>query len=140
MKPSEARRTLRMLWWLQLAVAILPVWLLPADVYDVGEHVHTASFVFFAFALCLLFLNNRPFHRFKHAVIAVGAARNTPDEDAAWQHLMHLRLQALWFACLPAWAATLAKILGMEMPVVVLLAITTPVLFWLYRTPKQLAS
>ena len=139
MKPVEARRTLRMLWWLQLAVAMLPVWLLPAAVYDLGEHTETASIVFFVVALSVLFFNNKPFQRFKHAVIAVGVARDTPQEHAAWQHLMHLRLQALWFACLPAWAGTLAKILGMELPVVILLAISTPVLFWLYRTPKQLS-
>ena len=139
MKPVEARRTLRMLWWLQLAVAMLPVWLFPAAVYDLGEQTETASIVFFVVALSLLFFNNKPFQRFKHAVIAVGVARDTPQEHAAWQHLMHLRLQALWFACLPAWAGTLAKILGMELPVVILLAISTPVLFWLYRTPKQLS-
>lgn len=139
MKPSEARRTLRMLWWLQLAVAMLPVWLLPTAVYDLGEHTELSSLLFFAVALFLLFFNHKPFQRFKHAVIAVGAARDTYQEDGAWQNLMHLRLQALWIACLPAWAATLAKILGMESPVVILLAIATPMLFWLYRTPKQLS-
>lgn len=139
MKPSEARRTLSMLWWLQLAVALLPVWLLPRAVYDLGERTEWLSVLFFVAALCLLFLSNRPFQRFKHAVIAVGKARDSDRESDAWQRLMHLRLQALWYACLPAWAATLAKILGLELPVVVLLAVATPVLFWLYRTPKQLS-
>ena len=139
MKPVEARRILAMLWWLQLAVAVLPVWLFPAAVYDLGAQTELVSLLFFAAALCLLFLNHKPFQRFKHAVIAVGQARNTEQEPAAWQHLMHIRLQALWYACIPAWAAALAKILGLEMPVVALLAIATPVLFWLYRTPQQLS-
>lgn len=138
MRPQEARRTLRMLWWLQLAVALLPVWLLPAHVFSLGRHTETVSLLYFVVALLVLFLNNKPFQRFKHAVIAVGQVRESAQEPAAWQRLMHCRLQALWFACLPAWAATLAKILGLELPVVILLTMATPVLFWLYRTPKQL--
>lgn len=139
MIPSEARRILRMLWWLQLAVALLPVWLFPSELYNLGQHTELVSVIFFAVVLSSLFLNHRPFQRFKHAVIAVGDERHTKHEPAAWQHLMHIRLQALWYACIPAWSATLAKILGLEMPVVVLLAVATPVLFWLYRTPQQLS-
>ncbi len=137
--PNEARRTLRMLWLLQLAVALLPVWLFPTAIYNLGQHTELVSVVFFAVILSLLFLNHKPFQRFKHAVIAVGNARHNEHEPAAWQHLMHIRLQALWYACIPAWSATLAKILGLEMPVVMLLAVATPVLFWLYRTPQQLS-
>ena len=139
MKPHEARRTLRMLWWLQLAVALLPVWLFPRAIFNLGQHTELVSMLFFAVALLLLFLNNKPFQRFKHAVIAVGQVRNSAQEPALWQRLMHCRLQALWFACIPAWAAALAKVLGLEMPVIILLAVATPVLFWLYRTPKQLS-
>ncbi|MCK9535727.1 MAG: MFS transporter [Pseudomonas sp.] len=139
MRPVEARRTLRMLWWLQLAVAMLPVWLFPSAIYDLGAQIERVSVLFFVVALTLLFLNNRPFQRFKHAVIALGKVRDTEQEAAAWQHLMHCRLQALWYACLPAWAAALAKLLDLEVPVIVLLAVATPVLFWLYRTPRQLA-
>ena len=139
MRPVEARRTLRMLWWLQLAVAMFPVWLFPSAIYDLGAQIERVSVLFFVVALTLLFLNNRPFQRFKHAVIALGKVRDTEQEAAAWQHLMHCRLQALWYACLPAWAAALAKLLDLEMPVIVLLAVATPVLFWLYRTPRQLA-
>lgn len=139
MRPVEARRTLRMLWWLQLAVALLPAWLFPSAIYNLAERTELVSILFFAAALSLLFLNNRPFQRFKHAVIAVGKARDTEQEQDAWQHLMHVRLQALWYACIPAWAAALAKLIGLEMPVVILLAVATPVLFWLYRTPKQLS-
>lgn len=139
MRPLEARRTLRMLWWLQLTVALLPVWLFPSAIYNLAERTELVSILFFAAALSLLFLNNRPFQRFKHAVIAVGQAHDTEQEQDAWQHLMHVRLQALWYACIPAWAAALAKLIGLEMPVVVLLAVATPALFWLYRTPKQLS-
>ncbi len=140
MKPIEARGTLRMLWWLQLAVALLPVLLLPGELYRLGEHKEWVSLVFFVVGLSLLFLNHRPFQRFKHAVIAVGQARQSPQEEqkAAWQQLMHVRLQALWFACLPAWFAVVAKILGLEASVMVLLTFATLVIFWLYRTPKQL--
>ena len=138
MNPHEARRTLRVLWWLQLAVAVLPVWLFPAASFNLGLQVEFVSLLFFVVALSLLFLNAKPFQRFKHAVIAVGAARDSEAEPAAWQDLMHIRLQALWYACIPAWSAALAKVLGLEMPVVVLLALASPVLFWLYRTPRQL--
>ncbi len=139
MKPLEARRTLRVYWWLQLAIAVLPVWLFPSAIVDLDQHRELASLLFFVVALFLLFLNAKPFQRFKHAVIAVGQSRDTEHEQAAWQHLMHIRLQALWYACVPAWSAALAKIMGLEMPVVVLLAVASPVLFWLYRTPRQLS-
>ena len=138
MNPHEARRTLRVLWWLQLAVAVLPVWLFPAASFNLGLQVEFVSLLFFVVALSLLFLNAKPFQRFKHAVIAVGAARDSEAEPVAWQDLMHIRLQALWYACIPAWSAALAKVLGLEMPVMVLLALASPVLFWLYRTPRQL--
>lgn len=138
MKPAESRRILRSLWWVQLLVALLPVWLFPRNIYSLGQNNEWVSLLFFMVALSLLFLSIKPFSRFKHAVIAVGQARGTEQESAAWQGLMHIRLRALWLACLPAWAAALAKILGLEMPAVVLLTVATPVLFWLYRTPQQL--
>lgn len=139
MTPLEARRTLRVFWWLQLAVAILPVWLFPVAVFNFGQHTEQVSLLYFVLALCGLFLNSKPFQRFKHAVIAVGQVRNTEQEAVAWQGLMHIRLQALWYACMPAWCAALAKLLGLDMPMVVLLALASPVLFWLYRTPRQLS-
>lgn len=139
MKPVEARRILLSLWWLQLLIALLPVWFFPRNIYSVGQNGEWVSLLFFIVALSLLFLNIKPFTRFKHAVIAVGQARGTVRESAAWQGLMHARLRALWIACLPAWAAALAKILGLEMPAVVLLTVASPALFWLYRTPQQLS-
>jgi len=138
-KPHEARRALSMLWWLQLMVALLPVWLFPTAVFKLGENTERLSVVYFVLALLTLFLNHKPFQRFKQAVIAVGQARATEQEKPAWQYLMHCRLHALWFACVPAWAAALAKIFGLEAPVVILLSLATPILFWLYRTPKQLS-
>jgi len=137
--PNDARRTLCVLWWLQLTVAMFPVWLFPKRSFDLGEHTELLSLSFFAVSLSLLFLSHKPFQRFKHAVIAVGKARHTEQEPAAWQCLLHTRLHALWYACIPAWTAALAKTIGLELPVVVLLALATPVLFWLYRTPRQLS-
>ncbi|NLY12252.1 MAG: hypothetical protein GXZ10_01395 [Gammaproteobacteria bacterium] len=139
MKPQEVRRTLRMLWWLQLSVAVLPVCLVPAGLFSLGQYTERVSLLFFVLALSLLFLNAKPFQRFKHAVIMVGQVRETAQEADAWQRLMHVRLRALWYACIPAWSALFAKVLGLDMPVVVLLTLATPVLFWLYRTPKQLS-
>lgn len=139
MKPQEVRRTLRMLWWLQLSVAVLPVCLVPAGLFSLGQYTERVSLLFFVLALSLLFLNAKPFQRFKHAVLMVGQVRETAQEADAWQRLMHVRLRALWYACIPAWSALFAKVLGLDMPVVVLLTLATPVLFWLYRTPKQLS-
>lgn len=139
MNPVEARRVLRMLWWLQLIVGLLPVTLFPRNTFSLALPTEQASLIFFVLALCLLFLNIKPFARFKHAVIAVGKARASEQESEAWQQLMHARLRALWVACLPAGAAAIAKVFGLGMPIVVLLAVATPVLFWLYRTPRQLS-
>ncbi len=138
MSPNDARRTLRVLWWLQLIVALFPVWLFPSRSFDLGEHTELFSLSFFVLSLSLLFLSHKPFQRFKHAVITLGKARHTGQESAAWQSLLYTRLHALWYACIPAWAAAVAKVIGLEMPVVILLALATPVLFWLYRTPRQL--
>lgn len=139
MRPYEARRILRVFWWLQLTVAMLPVWMFPSAIIQFEQQREKVSLLFFIAALLLLFLNAKPFQRFKHAVIAVGGARDSEAEPDAWQNLMHVRLQALWYACLPAWAAALAKVLGLEGPVIVLLLIASPILFWLYRTPRQLS-
>ncbi|NLJ12132.1 MFS transporter [Denitrificimonas caeni] len=139
MKPQESRRVLRVLWWLQLIVALLPVWLFPDNAFDLGAQPEYFSLLFFAAALCLLFLNVKPFRRFKHAVIDLGKVLNTEQAADAWQHLMHVRLRALWYACLPAWAAAVGKTVGLELPAIFLLAVATPMLFWLYRTPRQLA-
>lgn len=103
MKPQEVRRTLRMLWWLQLSVAVLPVCLVPAGLFSLGQYTERVSLLFFVLALSLLFLNAKPFQRFKHAVIMVGQVRETAQEaDAlrAFNACALARLMVRLYSCM----------------------------------------
>jgi len=55
-----------------------------------------------------MFVSLKPFGRYKHALIATGAARDTPEESAAWINLADARRVAFLTAGLPAWIAALA--------------------------------
>ena len=56
---------------------------------------------------------------------------------AAWDHLAQVRRRALLAAGLPAWIAALAVFVGLEGVPLLLLALSTLVLFYLYRIPRQ---
>ena len=110
MTRGEVRRRLAMEWWRQLALTLAPV---------------------FVFSL-------PQFHAYKRGLIATEKALDTPEEPAAWLELARRRRIAFLAAGLPAWIAALAVFVGLEAIPLMLLAIASLVLFYLYRIPAQL--
>jgi len=71
-------------------------------------------------------------------LIATQAALDTPEEPAAWIELANVRRKALVVAALPTWIGTLAVFVGLEAVPLMLLVLSSVVLFYLYRIPRQL--
>lgn len=65
-------------------------------------------------------------------------ALDTPDEPAAWVALARIRRLAFVGAALPAWIAALAVFAGLPALPLMLLALSSLVLLYLYRIPRQL--
>ena len=68
---------------------------------------------------------------------ALQKALDTAQEPAAWDALARARQRALLAAGLPTWIATLAVFVGLEGVPLLLLVLSTLVLFYLYRIPRQ---
>jgi hypothetical protein len=85
-----------------------------------------------------MFVSLKFFGGYKHALIATQKALDTPEEPAAWIVLAAKRRTAFFAAGLPAWIGALAVFVGLEAVPLVLLALSTTVLFYLYRIPRQL--
>jgi hypothetical protein len=125
-------------WWAFLLLSLVPLivlkWLLPDGVFDLSS-LHMPLFVA---GLCSLFVSLPLFSRFKHALITTQSAMNTENQAAAWADLARVRQHALFGAGLPAWIAALAVLVGLHLVALILLALCTVLIFWLYRIPPQL--
>jgi hypothetical protein len=93
---------------------------------------------FFIAGVASMFLSLRYFNGYKLALIATSKALDTPEEPAAWITLAARRRTALLIAAVPAWIGALAVFVGLEAVPLFLLALSTVVLFYLYRIPRQL--
>ena len=93
---------------------------------------------FFIAGVASMFLSLRYFNGYKHALIATSKALDTAEEPGAWITLAARRRTALLVAALPAWIGALAVFVGLEAVPLFLLALSTMVLFYLYRIPRQL--
>lgn len=71
-------------------------------------------------------------------MITTQKALDTPEEPQAWIDLAARRRAAFLVAGLPAWVGALAVFVGLEAVPLMLLALSTAVLFYLYRIPRQL--
>lgn len=85
-----------------------------------------------------MFLSLPRFGAYKRALIATSKALGSPEEPQAWIVLAQVRRMAMLFACFPAWVAALSVLVGLETVPQVLLALSTVVLLYLYRIPRQL--
>ena len=92
----------------------------------------------FIAGLASMFVSLPLFHRFKHGLIATEKALDTPEEPAAWVTLARIRRLAFVGAALPAWIAALAVFAGLPALPLMLLALSSLVLLYLYRIPRQL--
>lgn len=139
MTRGQVRRRLSVSWWQYLALALLPLFVING-VFGTGEPIlPVLAMPMFIAGLASMFVSLKFFHRYKHALIATGKALDTPKEPAAWITLAARRRDAFLAAGLPAWIGALAVFVGLEAVPLVLLAISTAVLFYLYRIPRQLS-
>nr|WP_222933682.1 MULTISPECIES: MFS transporter [Pseudomonas] len=125
-------------WWQYLALALLPLFVINL-VFGQGEALMPVlAMPFFIAGTASMFVSLRFFNGYKHALIAAGKALDTPEEPAAWITLAARRRAAFLAASLPAWIGALAVFVGLEAVPLMLLALSTAVLFYLYRIPRQL--
>lgn len=137
MTRANVRRRLALAWWWHLAVVLAPLFVLNL-LFGADQQVGVLSMPMFIAGLASMFVSLPLFHAYKHALIATEKALDSPAEPAAWLALAARRRLALLGAGLPAWIAAIAVFAGLEAIPLVLLALSSVVLFYLYRIPRQL--
>nr|WP_262411688.1 MFS transporter [Pseudomonas sp. Wu6] len=125
-------------WWQYLALALLPLFVINLVFGRAESLLPVLAMPLFIAGVASMFLSLRYFHGYKHALIATSKALDTAEEPAAWITLAARRRTALLVAALPAWIGALAVFVGLEAVPLCLLALSTTVLFYLYRIPRQL--
>lgn len=138
MTRGQVKRRLSFNWWQYLALALLPLFVINLVFGSAEPLLPVLAMPFFIAGVASMFLSLRYFHGYKHALIATGKALDTPEEPAAWITLAARRRLALMVAAVPAWIGALAVFVGLEALPLCLLALSTLVLFYLYRIPRQL--
>ncbi|RJG12158.1 MFS transporter [Pseudomonas cavernicola] len=137
MTRSEVRRRLALVWWHQLALTLAPLLVLNL-LFGAGKTVSVLAMPLFIAGLASMFVSLPLFSAYKRALIATEKALDTPAEPDAWQELANRRRLAFLGAGLPAWIAALAVFAGLEAIPLILLALSSLVLSYLYRIPRQL--
>ena len=138
MTRGQVKRRLSFSWWQYLALALLPLFVINLVFGRAEALLPVLAMPFFIAGVASMFLSLRFFNGYKHALIATSKALDTPEEPAAWITLAARRRMALLVAALPAWVGALAVFVGLEAVPLFLLALSTLVLFYLYRIPRQL--
>jgi len=134
---NDVRRRLALAWWWQVLVTLAPLVLLNA-LFAAERASSLLAMPLFIAGLASMFVSLPLFHRFKHGLIATEKALDTPEEPAAWVALARIRRLAFVGAALPAWIAALAIFAGLPALPLMLLALSSLVLLYLYRIPRQL--
>ena len=137
MTRNDVRRRLALAWWWQVLVTLAPLLLLNA-LFAAERASSLLAMPLFIAGLASMFVSLPLFHRFKHGLIATEKALDTPDEPAAWVALARIRRLAFVGAAFPAWSAALAVFAGLPALPLMLLALSSLVLLYLYRIPRQL--
>lgn len=138
MTRGQVRRRLAVSWWKYLALALVPLFVINL-VFGQGEAIlPVLAMPLFIAGVASMFVSLRFFGPYKHALIATQNALDTPEEPQAWIDLAARRRAAFLVAGLPAWIGALAVFVGLEAVPLMLLALSSTVLFYLYRIPRQL--
>ncbi len=138
MTRGQVKRRLSFSWWQYLALALLPLFVINL-VFGQGEPLlPVLAMPFFIAGVASMFASLRYFHAYKHALIATSKVLGTGEEPAAWIELARVRRMAMLYACFPAWVAALSVLVGLEAVPQILLALSTVVVLYLYRIPRQL--
>ncbi|WP_313600488.1 MFS transporter [Pseudomonas sp.] len=138
MTRGQVKRRLSVNWWQYLALALLPLFVVNLVFGQAESLLPVLAMPFFIAGVASMFLSLHYFNGYKHALIATSEALDTAEEPAAWITLAARRRTALLVAALPAWVGALAVFVGLEAVPLFLLALSTMVLFYLYRIPRQL--
>ncbi|CAI8739214.1 MULTISPECIES: hypothetical protein [Pseudomonas] len=138
MTRGQVKRRLSFSWWQYLALALLPLFVINLVFGQAEPLLPVLAMPFFIAGVASMFLSLRYFNGYKHALIATSKALDTAEEPAAWITLAARRRTALMVAAVPAWVGALAVFVGLEAVPLFLLALSTTVLFYLYRIPRQL--
>lgn len=139
MTRSQVRSRLTIAWWQYLAVALAPLLVFAWAFGGMDPVIPILAMPMFIAGVASMFLTLPRFGRYKHALIATGKALDSEAEPAAWIELARVRRLGMLFACLPAWVAALSVFVGLEAVPQILLAISSLVILYLYRIPRQLA-
>ncbi|WP_271410498.1 MFS transporter [Pseudomonas sp. Q1-7] len=137
MTRAQARRRLGVAWWRQLLLTLAPLFLMEAFLGG-REWLPALQMPMFIVGLLAMFPSLKLFAAYKRALVATEAVLDTPEEPAAWTALGRCRAKALQVASLPAWIAALAVPVGLNGVALFLLAMSSLVLLYLYRIPRQL--
>jgi hypothetical protein len=134
---SQVRRRLALAWWGQLVLTLAPLvllnWLFGAD-----RQPGMLVMPLFVAGLASMFVSLPLFSAYKRALVATEQALDSPQEAEAWQALAKRRRLAFLGAGLPAWIAAVAVFVGLEAIPLLLLGLSSLVLLYLYRIPRQL--
>nr|WP_218173535.1 MFS transporter [Pseudomonas gingeri] len=125
-------------WYKQLVLSVLPLFVANWFFAQSESLLPVLAMPFFIAGVASMFISLRFFDAYKRSLIATQAVLDTPEEPAAWIALANVRSKALVVAALPTWIGTLAVFVGLEAVPLVLLVLSTVVLFYLYRIPRQL--
>ena len=137
MTRGQRRRRLSFSWWQQLLLTLLPLVLVCWFFGKAEPLLPELGMPLFIAGVASMFVTLRTFGSYKHGLINLQKALDTPQEPAAWDELARARSRALLAAGLPTWIATLAVFVGLEGVPLLLLVLSTLVLFYLYRIPRQ---
>nr|WP_249684475.1 MULTISPECIES: MFS transporter [Pseudomonas] len=129
---------MQLAWWQYLAVALAPLLVFAWAFADLQALIPILAMPMFIAGVASMFLSLPRFGAYKHALIATQKSLNSDDEPGAWIELARIRRLGMLFGCLPAWVAALSVFVGLEAVPQVLLAISSVVLLYLYRIPRQL--
>ncbi|HSC83405.1 MAG TPA: MFS transporter [Pseudomonas sp.] len=138
MTRAEVRRRLALEWWRWLAFALAPLFLLNLLFGSQAPVLQMLELPLFVAGTASLFVTLPLFSAYKRALIATEQALDGSDEPAAWIELARRRRLAFLGAALPAWIAVPGLFTGLHAVALVLLALSSLLLFCLYRIPRQL--
>lgn len=138
MTRGEVRRRLAYAWWRQLGLSLAPLFVLNLLFGSAEAALPVLAMPLFIGGLASMFVSLPLFAAYKRALVATERALDTPAEPAAWIELAQRRRLAFLGAGLPAWIAALAIFVGLEAIPLMLLALASTVLLYLYRIPRQL--
>ena len=138
MTRGQIRRRFSFAWCWQLLLGMLPLLLASVFFGKADPLLPTLKMPFFIAGVASMFVSLRFFGAYKRGLIATQKALDTPQESHAWAQLARARRSALLASSLPAWIAAPAVFVGLEGVPLLLLALSTLVLFYLYRIPRQL--